>query len=63
MDEETGKLICQLKYNLTSTDWVIIKIAEADTLEEQQALRAEYGETINQRRAWREQINELESSE
>ena len=51
------------KYNLKETDWVVVKIMEAETEEERSALRAKYADIIAQRKQWREQINELEGSE
>lgn len=60
---EREKEIALLMEKLYRTDYVIIKLAEADTPEEQQALRARYAETIQQRRAWRERIRELENTE
>lgn len=51
------------RYNLKETDWVVVKIMEAETEEERSALRAKYADIIAQRKQWREQINELEGSE
>ena len=46
--------IAELKGNLFNTDYVVLKIAEgAATLDE-------YSEVIQQRAAWRKEINELE---
>lgn len=46
--------IADLKAKLAETDYIVIKIAEgAATFEE-------YADVIDQRQAWREQINELE---
>ena len=36
---------------------------EADSVEEQQALRTRYADVLNQRKQWRTEINELEESE
>lgn len=47
--------IAELKQLLSDTDYVVIKIAEgAATVEE-------YADVIEQRRAWREEIRELEN--
>jgi len=51
------------RYNLKETDWVVVKIMEAETEEERSALRTKYADIIAQRKQWREQINELEGSE
>ena len=45
---------------LRDTDYVVIKIAEAETEEEKAALRIEYAEVLSQRRGARAIINELE---
>lgn len=47
---------------LTSTDWCIVKIAEAETVEEQAELREKYADTIKKRKEARELINEYENS-
>lgn len=47
--------IAELKANLASTDYAIIKIAEGSATAE------EYAELIEQRKAWRARINELEA--
>ena len=52
--------IRELKAELRATDYVVIKIAEAATSEQQAALRAEYAEVIAHRIEVRAQINELE---
>lgn len=52
--------IKELKAELARTDYIVIKIAEAATTQAQDALRAEYAETIARRIQVREQINELE---
>lgn len=61
VEESMGSRIASLKYNLTSTDWVISKMMEADTEEERIQLRQKYADMINQRKQWRIEINELES--
>ena len=52
-----------LKYNLKESDWVVVKMMEAETEEERSALRTKYADIIAQRKQWREQINELEGTE
>lgn len=52
--------IAELKAELDSTDYVVIKIAEADTIEEQNMLREHYSDIITNRKSWRDEINELE---
>lgn len=46
--------IQELKTKLAETDYVVIKIAEGD------ATREEYENVLDQRKAWRDEINELE---
>lgn len=46
-----------LQAKLTATDYVVIKIAEGA------AARDEYADVIEQRRQWREEINQLENRE
>ncbi len=58
--EVTYIVIENLKRSLSQTDYVVTKIAEAETIEEQQALRIKYADVLNQRKQWRAQINELE---
>lgn len=53
-------VIENLKKSLSQTDYVVTKIAEADTVEEQQVLRTKYADILNQRKQWRARINELE---
>ena len=48
-----------LKGELARTDYIVIKIAEADNKADQDAIREEYAEVIANRIAWREEINEL----
>lgn len=52
--------IGQLKYDLKQTDYIMIKLMEADTEEERTQLRQKYADIINQRKQWRIQINQLE---
>lgn len=49
-----------LHQKLKSTDYIVLKIAEAETEEEKQALRVKYAEQLNNRKWWRAQINSLE---
>lgn len=67
-DDGTQNLICtmartisDLKQNLSDTDYVILKISEAETDEEKQAIRTEYADVIAQRKQWRARINELQN--
>ena len=60
---ENDKRITILIEMLNATDYIVTKIAEAETVEEQQALRTKYADILAQRRAWRTEINELEESE
>lgn len=52
--------IDELKGLLADTDWVVIKIAESDTIEGQEELRKQYANIISERKAWRAEINALE---
>ena len=52
--------ISELKEKLSSTDWIVIKIAEAETEEEKQELRQKYQLEIENRKSWRNEINILE---
>jgi len=60
IEQRKQEEIAVLKAYLASTDWVITKISEADTVEEQTALREKYADTIAQRKAARARINELD---
>lgn len=51
--EEKQKRIAELKQNLAETDYVIIKIAEGV------ACKEEYADIIEQRQAWRDELNKL----
>lgn len=62
-EEIKQRRISELKAELSSTDYVVIKIAEADTTEEQQQLREHYADVIANRKMWRTEINTLESEE
>lgn len=60
MEIDRNKLIkADLEYNLKMTDYVVIKIAEAETDEERQSLRNQYADVIAKRKLWRKAINEL----
>ncbi len=54
--------ISQLKSFLSSTDYIIIKIAEAETEEQRTAIRTEYASVIAERIQARARINELEAT-
>lgn len=60
--EIIAQQVAELKAELSSTDYVVIKIAEA-TGEEADSLREKYAQVIADRKAWREQINNLENKE
>lgn len=57
---EKKRQIAQLKSELASTDYVVVKIAESDDPDEIAALREEYATVIAHRKELRAQINELE---
>ena len=50
------------KTYLESTDYIVLKIAEAETEEEKQVLREKYTTELNNRKVCRNQINELEKT-
>lgn len=52
--------IAELKEKLSNTDWIVIKIAEAETEEQKQELRRKYQTEIEDRKSWRNEINILE---
>jgi hypothetical protein len=56
------KRIAELKKYLSDTDYIVTKIAEAETEEEKQALRNDeiYAKKLVLRKQWRKDINELE---
>ena len=60
---EKARQIAELKKKLDNTDYIVLKIAEAladgDT-ETVAALKTTYATELANRKAWREQINELE---
>jgi hypothetical protein len=53
--EDFSERIAELKQLLANTDYVVIKIAEGS------ATKEEYANVIEQRKAWREEIRELEN--
>lgn len=57
--QSTHERIDELKQLLANTDYVAAKLAEVDG-EQREALLAEYAEVLEQRRAWRREIGELE---
>ena len=62
LDPEPGVRINELKQKLAETDYVVIKIAEAQVtgVEMLSEDADRYAEIILQRQQWRDQINELE---
>lgn len=52
---EVHKQIIELKRKLRSTDYIAIKYAEGEISS------SEYAETRSKRRAWRKQINDLQT--
>jgi hypothetical protein len=58
-DLEKKKQIREAKAFLAKTDYIVIKIAEAETEEEKAALCAEYASVIAERKAERALVNEL----
>jgi hypothetical protein len=52
--------IAELKKYLSETDYIVAKIAEAETEEEKTELREEYAPKLVLRKKWRSDINELE---
>ena len=53
-EETTEETISKLKQNLSNTDYLCLKYAEGELTEE------EYAPIKAQRKAWREEINQLE---
>lgn len=62
LPEPTESLIAALKAKLGETDYIVIKMAEAGITGAQMTKEdnARYAAIIEQRRAWREEINSLE---
>ena len=54
-EEKKQARISELKAKLSATDYVVIKIAEGE------ATKEEYAEVLANRKAWREEIRELEN--
>ena len=52
--------IVELKSKLEETDYIVLKIAEAENETGKQELREIYAEELKQRKEWRDKINELE---
>lgn len=50
-----NKRIAALKYELSKTDYLALKFAEGEITAE------DYADTLEQRRAWRSEINDLEA--
>ena len=59
-EEVLQNKILKLKNKLVETDYVALKIAEAETEEEKQTLKQKYFIELAQRKQWREEINQLE---
>ena len=60
-----ARQIAELKSKLLATDYIVLKIAEAvsESNSEQVAqLRLTYANELNNRKVWREQINNLEET-
>jgi malonyl CoA-acyl carrier protein transacylase len=60
-EEHIRNQINNLLIQLAATDYIVLKITEAETEEEKQALREKYAKQLNNRKFWREQINSLEN--
>lgn len=61
---EKAKQIAKLKKNLADTDYIVLKMAEAQAdgdMETVAELKMTYTIELANRKAWRSQINELES--
>ena len=62
---EKARQIAELKSKLLATDYIVLKMAEAvaESNSEQVAqLRLTYANELNNRKVWREQINNLEET-
>lgn len=62
---DKARQIAELKGKLLATDYIVLKIAEAiaESNSEQVAqLRLTYANELNNRKVWREQINNLEET-
>lgn len=61
---EKARQIAELKKNLADTDYIVLKIAEAQAdndMKKITELKAAYATELANRKAWREQINELQA--
>ena len=59
-----ARQIAELKKNLADTDYIVLKIAEAQAdndMKKITELKAAYATELANRKAWREQINELQA--
>ena len=60
-EDELILSIDDYKYKLSETDYIVVKIAEAQVLgEDVDSLLAEYSEEIKNRKIYRQRINELQ---
>lgn len=61
---EKSRQIAELKRKLSDTDYIVLKIAEAQAYGDEEtvtALKTTYATELEERKAWREQINELQA--
>lgn len=61
---EKARKISELKRKLYDTDYIVLKIAEAQAYGDEEtvtALKTTYAMELEERKAWREQINELQA--
>ena len=61
---EKARKISELKRKLSETDYIVLKIAEAQAYGDEEtvtALKTTYATELEERKAWREQINELQA--
>lgn len=61
---EKARKIADLKRKLSETDYIVLKIAEAQAYGDEEtvtALKTTYSSELTERKAWREQINELQA--
>ena len=60
-EDELSLSIDDYKYKLSETDYIVVKIAEAQVLgEDVDSLLTEYSEEIKNRKIYRQRINELQ---
>ena len=60
---EKARQIAELKKNLADTDYIVLKMAEAITENDNELLnelKLEYSVKLSQRKEWRHQLNNLE---